>query len=308
MSDIFDKSSSNTTTTQLDPAQREIMLDLYGRAQSAANQPYQAYAGQRIADPTQAALDAQQMTTAGVMGNIGGQALGQAVGGTQAVMGYNPMQVQTGSALDNLGAYMNPYLQNVAGGVLSNLDRSRQLAQQGTSAQAAASGAYGGSRHGVADAETNRNFFDVAGQQLNNIFSQGYGAATGLATSDLARQLQAQQLNQSAGLTGQQLNLGAANQLAGLSGLQRQQYYDDANRLAGVGQQQQASQQAQLDLAYQNWLDAQNYNKGQVNFLAGAMSGMPNFGTTGTSTATPSGASQVGSAIESIAAIKSLLG
>jgi hypothetical protein len=300
------KSTTNTTSNAMDPAQRKVMLDLYGRAQTAADAPYQAYTGQRIADPTQASLDAQQMTTAGVMGNIGGQALGQAIGGTQGAMGYSPMQVQTGSALDNLGAYMNPYLQNVAGGVLSNLDRSRQLTQQGTAAQASAAGAYGGSRHGVADAETNRNFFDVAGQQLNNIFSQGYDTAAGLANTDLARQLLAQQLNQGAGLAGQQLYLGAANQMAGLSNLQRQQYYDDATRLGSVGQQQQAAQQAQLDLGYQNWLDAQNYNKGQVNFLAGVMAGQPNFGGTQTQSSTPSGIQQVGQAAQTAAAIASL--
>lgn len=292
------KSSTQTTKTQMDPAQREILLDLYSRGKAVADTPYQAYGGETIAGFSTPQLQAQQMATSGALGNVGGEALNQALGGTQAVMGYNPMQVQTGSALDNLGAYMNPYLQNVAGGVLSNLDRSRQLAQQGTSAQAAAAGAYGGSRHGVADAETNRNFFDVAGQQLNNIFSQGYNAATGLATSDLARQLQAQQLNQSAGLTGQQLNLGAANQLAGLSDQQRQQLFGNAAMLEGVGAQQQAMEQAQLDQAQAQWREAQNYPRQQVEFLSGITGNMPSLG--GTTTAPVSrnvGAGALGGAL-----------
>lgn len=296
-------SKSSKSSSSLDPAQRQIMLDLYGRATAEVDKPYQAYGGETLAGFSAPQLQAQQMATSGALGNVGGEALNQAVGGTQAVMGYNPMQVQTGSALDNLGAYMNPYLQNVAGGVLSNLDRSRQLAQQGTSAQAAAAGAYGGSRHGVADAETNRNFFDVAGQQLNNIFSQGYNAATGLATSDLARQLQAQQLNQEAGLSGQQLNLGAANQLAGLSDQQRQQLFGNAALLEGVGAQQQAMEQAKLDQAQAKWLEAQNEGLRDLGVLSGVVSGMPSFG--GTATSTPSQASQFGQALGTIGAVAS---
>jgi hypothetical protein len=281
MGDVFGKGGSeSTSTSSLDPVQKQMLTDVYGRAVKAVDRPYQAYGGSTLAGFTPTQLQAQDIATQGALGNVGGQTLTQAVGGTQNVMGYNPMQVQTGSALDNLGAYMNPYLQNVAGGVLSNLDRSRQLAQQGTAAQAAAAGAYGGSRHGVADAETNRNFFDVAGNQLNQLFSQGYGAATNLATSDLARQLQAQQSNQAAGLSGAQLNLGAANQLAGLSDQQRQQYFGNAAMLEGVGGQQQAMEQAQLDDAYQRWLEAQNYEKSNVGFLSNIVNGMPSFGGT----------------------------
>ena len=272
------KSSQQSTTTNMDPAQREILLDLYGRGKAVADRPYQAYGGSTLAGFSPTQTQAQDIATQGALGNVGGATLGQAVGGTQAAMGYNPMQVGTQSSMSNIGQYMNPYLQNVAGNVLSNLDRARQMTQQQNAAAADAAGAFGGSRHGVAEAETNRNFYDVAGQQLGNLFSQGFDTAAGLANTDLNRFLQAQQLNQDAGLQGAQLGLNAAGQLANLSDQQRQQYFGNAAMLEGVGGQQQAMEQAQLDDAYQRWLEAQNYPRQQVEFLSGITSGMPSFG------------------------------
>lgn len=301
------KSTKTSSGTQLDPVQRQILTDLYGRAQSAADQPYEAYTGTRLAAPTQATLESQKMTTAGVLGGVGGGTLNQAVTGAQGSLGFTPQQVQAGTSLANVSNYMNPFLQNVAGNVVSDLNRGRQLSMQDLAAKADAAGAFGGSRYGVAEAETNRNFFDTLGSRLNTLYGQGYDTALNAANVDLNRDLSAQQLNQAAGLSGAQLNLNAANQLANLSTQQRQQYFDDATRLGDVGRSQQAAQQAQLELEYQNWLEARDYNKNQVNFLSGVMSGMPGFGSSTTQTNTPSTASQAGSALQTIAAIGSLL-
>lgn len=298
---------SSSSTSSIDPQQRAMLTDVYNQAKAVTSKPYQAYGGQTLAgfNPTQ--LQGQEIATQGALGNVGGQALGSAMQGTQGVMNYNPMQVGTGSALDNVGNYMNPYLQNVAGNVLSNLDRARTMTLQQNSAAADAAGAYGGSRHGVVDAETNRNFFDTAGQQLNSLFSQGYDTALGMANTDLNRFLQAQQANQSAGLAGAQLNLGAANQLASMSDQQRQQYFGNAAMLEGVGNTQQGMAQAQLDDSYAKWLEAQNYDMNNVGFLANIVNGMPNMGGTssGTTRSSPSGASQIGSALGTIGTVMS---
>lgn len=298
---------SSSSTTSLDPAQKAMLVDVYNQAKTVTNKPYVAYGGQTLAgfNPTQ--TQAQSIATQGALGNVGGQALDQAMQGTANVMGYNPLQVGTGSALDNVGNYMNPFLQNVAGDVLSNLDRARTMTLQQNSAAADAAGAYGGSRHGVVDAETNRNFFDTAGQQLNSLFSQGYDTALGMANTDLNRFLQAQQLNQSAGLQGAQLNLGAANQLASMSDQERQQYFGNAAMLEGVGNTQQAQTQAQLDDTYAKWLEAQNYDMNNVAFLSNVVNGMPSFGGTssGTSTSRPSTASTIGSALGTIGSVMS---
>jgi hypothetical protein len=105
---------------------------------------------------------------------------------------------------------------------LADLERSRQLTQQQGAAQAVRAKAFGGSRQGVAEAETNRAFAEQAARTSAGLRSQGFDTASRLSETDLARQMQAQQLNQAqdAATTQQSLALagqfGLANQNAAL--------------------------------------------------------------------------------------------
>jgi len=152
--------------------------------------------------------------------------------------------VNGGSFLNmNVGDYMNPYLQQVAGNVTNDMNRARQMQMNQLGDQAMASKAFGGSRHGVAEAETNRGFFDRLGSTLDNIYAGGFNAATGLAGQDLTRGLQAGMSNQQVDFGTGQLNTqnrqqtALANQQADL---QSQALRNQAAmNLAGVGQMQQ---------------------------------------------------------------------
>ena len=176
--------------------------------------------------------------------------LQQAMQGTQAVMGYQPMQVQATDytaaqmgpagqvAGADLGAYTNPYESQVVSQSLADLERSRLMQQNQLGAQASAARAFGGSRQGIAEAETNRAFADQAARTASGLRQSGYQQAQQLAGQDIARRMQveaanqaalnqqrqfgatqgmtAQQLNQGAGLQGAQLRLGAAGQMGNL--------------------------------------------------------------------------------------------
>lgn len=135
----------------------------------------------------------------------------------------NIRDVNAGSFLNqNMQQYMNPYTQQVVDTSLQDLERSRQLTQQQGAAQAVKAKAFGGSRQGVAEAETNRAYADQAARTASGLRSQGFDTASSLAQADLNRQMQAQQLNQAqdAATTQQSLALsgqfGLANQQAGL--------------------------------------------------------------------------------------------
>jgi len=229
------KKRSSTTTSNsssaIDPWQRQQWEGLYGQAKTIAADPYKKYEGPIVAGFNSDQLNAFDAARTAATGNVGGAALDQAMGGARSAMAYQPAQVtgtgytastfgganagpaatasaasinrgdirdvSAGSILDqDVGAYMNPFLRNVAANAMSDLERTRQIQQiQGGNA-ARAAGAFGGSRHGVADAETNRNFYDVAGKTLTNLYSSGYDNALGLAGQDLARGFQAQTANQ----------------------------------------------------------------------------------------------------------------
>ena len=81
----------------------------------------------------------------------------------------------------NIGQFMNPYTSMVTGQTLSDLERQRQMAVNTTGAQATQAGAFGGSRHGVAEALTNEGFARQGAQTFGNLQQQGFNTALGAA-------------------------------------------------------------------------------------------------------------------------------
>lgn len=81
----------------------------------------------------------------------------------------------------NIGQFMNPFTSAVTARTMGDMNRSRQMAMNDLGAQASRAGAFGGSRHGVAEAETNRAFFDQAGNMAANLNMQGFNTALGAA-------------------------------------------------------------------------------------------------------------------------------
>ena len=152
-------------------------------------------------------------------GVTGQQVAQEALGAIAPQARANIRDINAASFLNqNMQQYMNPYTQAVTEQSLADLERSRQLQQQQTAAQATASRAFGGSRQGVAEAETNRAFGENAARLVAQQNAQAYESAQRAAESDLARQMQAQQLNQAQDLATTQQSL----QLAGQFGLANQ--------------------------------------------------------------------------------------
>jgi hypothetical protein len=194
---------------------------------------------------------------------------------TQGAMGMQPSQVMGGSFLDaNLGAYQNPFQQQVIDQTMADLDRSRQMVQQQTGDAAARAGAFGGSRQGVLEAETNRAFFDRMGAAAGGLRAQGFDTAAGLAGQDLQRNLQAQLANQQAGLQGGAQQLQAAGLLGSLAGQQQQLGMTDASALMNLGLTQQQFGQQQLDAPLQRMLQQQELRNQALGIIPGGTGGV----------------------------------
>ena len=150
-----------------------------------------------------------------------------AAGGLQQAM----QGTQRAMAGPNIGQFMNPYTSMVTGQTLSDLERQRQMAVNTTGAQATQAGAFGGSRHGVAEALTNEGFARQGAQTFGNLQQQGFNTALGAA--------QAQQ----------GLQMGGAAQLGALG----QQAFNTGQAISQQQQQQglmqQGLQQALIDAA-----------------------------------------------------------
>jgi hypothetical protein len=271
--------TTQTTKTELPSWLDNAAQEYVGFGREVAQRPYEAYQGQQIADFSQDQANAfqgvrdQQGVTGGALTNLAGQA--------QGIAGYQPQTVQGGSLPNvNLSGYMNPYIDTVAKNAMAGIDTQRQMAQNGLADQAQAANAYGGSRFALQSASLDAQAAQQAGNMQAQLYGQGFQNAQQMAQQDMTRGLQAQGMNQQAGLAAQNLGLqglGLAGQF--VQGAQQGNYRDLA-ALEAVGGQQQGMNQQRLDLAQQQWQDARNYPLEQLGIMQSVMGSTPYGGST----------------------------
>ena len=173
---------------------------------------------------------------------------------TQGIGGYQPYLQAATAATGPTGyqQFMSPYQQDVIDATLGEYDIQAQKGLGSIAQQAIASGAFGGAREGVAQAEyqsaSDRNRAALQAQLLQ----QGFGQAQNLAAQQYQQQLGLGSAQQ--GFLGQ--DVGALSTLG--AGLQ-------AQRQSELGAQQQLAQQ-QLQ---QPMTAAQQYGSGVTSLIAG---------------------------------------
>jgi hypothetical protein len=253
-------------------------------AKDVANQPYQPYKGQLVAplDPMQKQAYDFTQSQLGVTGNQ----INQFAQGMQPLTRFQPEQVQAGQlAGTNLKPYMNPYTNQVINTSLAALDRERQQQQMMNAGQAQAAGAFGGSRQGLVEAQTNEAAQRQAGQLSANLYQQGFTQAQQAAQQDIATRMQAALANQQAGIQGAGVRMDAGR-IGGLLAQQAgQANIQSAAALEAAGQAQQQQRQAQLGAAYGQFLEKRGYPEQQFNIMLRGL-GMP-AGQTTTTTGPP---------------------
>ena len=175
--------------------------------------------------------------------------------------------MQDGSYLQNINEYLNPYYEQVLNKALGRMGTNYEKTMGGIGDSAIAAGAFGGSRHGVAEGvatgEYNRNVGDVTAQ----LMSQGYGQAMDTMRGDMST---------------------AASGMIGLG----KDYYNIGNniadRTAASGQAERTLWQQILDMGNQEY---SNYmqNPFQMIELYSALLGndVRRGNVSGTSTSTP---------------------
>jgi len=263
----------STTTTTVPGYQKQAFQDLYAKGRQVANIPFESYKGQMVADQsanTKAASAGNRQLfnqanrfdpTAGLMGMVG-------AGANVRDVGFNPMlgraqdasasQVNRGSIRDldrgeilgKIGNYLNPYQNIVTDQGVRDLNRARLMQLQSDQDAQIGSGAFGGSRGALLEAETNKNFQEQVSDFVAEQNQRGFDTAAQLATSDAQRALQADTAMLDADRAVSMANQAALNQFALANQNLGQNYF---NKLAdlqfGTAQmdQQSALDQARLD-------------------------------------------------------------
>jgi len=276
-------SGSTTATTSIDPDLKKAYLRNIEQGQNVAG----ALKVRQFADfnPMYAAGE-EQLVNTGLSGP-GIRSVDRAAALTSGAAKYQPQMITaagagpaqmagaTGYSATDLNAaqanmadidrYMNPYTQNVTRNALSDLDTARQKSLLQISQQAGAAKAFGGSRQGVAEAQTNIGYGTQAGNLSAQLNEQAYNNAMAAQQQDLARQQQAAMQNAAQRTAASQFGAGASNtsylanaaaqnQMAQFNATQKQQAalanqstglagaqfrLGAANQLGNIGAQQQ---------------------------------------------------------------------
>ena len=217
------------------------------------------------------AFDVRKQNLAGLAPQVAGQDALQQQAQSLAQSGVGSYQpfLQGAQAATGPQAYqqfMSPYQSQVMDASLAEFDRNAAMQQQRISDQAVASGAFGGGREGVAQAEY------MKGSDMNRAQLQAGLLQSGFQNAQAAAQ---QNFNNQQGL---------AQLLPGLQGT-------DISRLGQLGALNQAQTQAGLDAtreanraaAFQPQEQLQNYG----NLVTGIMGGMQGSGTATTNVPNP---------------------
>jgi len=233
---------TQTTSSEVPKQYKDFANQNLSIAGTMANSPYVGYQGPTVAgfsDMETGAFNSMQDNM-----NAWGPAMRQsaeAIGGLAT--GSGDVTVRNGS--EYLSNYQNPHENTVVNNTINDMTRANTIAQNGLNATAAGAGAFGGSRHGIANAEMNRNLLDRVGNTAGQLRHQGFTTAAGLGQADASRQLQGDTFNTNTRLQAAQMaqNLGLGAQRAGLQ----------------AGGMQRGMDQANLDESYNRFLDEQEH-------------------------------------------------
>jgi hypothetical protein len=259
---------------------------LLGRAESLFDEPYMQYQPERVAQfsPLQQLSyeNAAVMTPQGQLQDATAMAGQAGLGALNTSYTYNPYQTKSFTSPQMAESYMSPYMANVVGRQQADAQRQAAIAAQAQGAQAARSGAFGGSGDYLMRAQAAANLArqkgDILAQGQQAAYQQGMGQfnAEQAATANAA-QLNAQQgqFGAGLGLQGLQTSLTAANALGNLGGAQYQQGMGINALQNQYGLQQQAQMQKDLDTRYQDYLNFQNYPYKQIGFMSDILRGAP---------------------------------
>jgi len=296
---------------------------------------YVPYKGERVAGftPEQEAIQAEvagMETPEGFqqagqrLGTVAGQAGALSGTGFERAFAYQPGQIDPGQLatgrFDAAAAeqYMDPYTQSVIDIEKREAQRQADIQKQAGALGSIGRGTFGGARQALIQAEQDRG----TQQLLADIQAKGgqraYEQALAAFQADEARQLEAQRAQQAAGLQaaelgqqGQQFaagigrDLGLAGLQTGLESAKAQGALSATEQMANLERlkaqaasagEKQALEQEQLNLAYQQFMEEQDYQRKLLEYQSNILRGTAGaLGSTQVAYAPPpSLASQIG--------------
>lgn len=314
--------SSQSQTTSNPDYVNTAAENLVNIGQDVGNSSYTPYTGQMVAPTTADQNNAFQMIRNLIAGapQIGSEVIqGARNYGAAPAQSVTPhtvtgQQVGTERVVDEngrLGAiadYINPYTDQALSPALRKIQEASTEAWNRNRARAQAAGSFGDARHGIVDAQNEKNTALAVGDTSAKYMTDAYDKAMAQRAQDLARMLSADTttagFGQQAGLANQSAmnqadvtnanfeeqaltrQLAGANAVESLATADQTRLLQQIQQLLNAGQIQQSTEQAGNSADYQEFMNQYNHQFAALNALRSALLGLPSertVTTTGTS-------------------------
>jgi hypothetical protein len=245
---------------------------LLQRSESESMRDYEPFKGQRLADTGADVLTSRErvrdIAGRGIEGLPTAQAATTAgIGRAAQAFDFKPQMFDSGIAQQ----YMSPYQQNVIdvqkAQALLDFDRS----QARRDAQAVQAGAFGGSRQAVQQALAGEDLQ----RRLGEIQAVGQQQAFEQAQQQFERDRAARESGERLGLSAAESATQQAQSLAALGDRARAGDVQAAQLLEQIGKDAQATDQAGLDLAYEDFVRQRDFPRESLTFLSSILRGVP---------------------------------
>ena len=278
--------STQTQISELPEWARPYAQKVLGQAEAVSSQPYSRYPGDRLQGCTPLQTQVHDRIKAmGPAGQIGAASNLAGFAGAAAFNAgrYDPGSF-TGGTFDGGAAnqYMSPFMEAALNPQLREAQRTSEIQRTQQAGQAVQSGAFGGGRAAILEAERQRNLDTQRGDIRARGYQSAFEQAQNQFNQDQQRRMQAAQLGEQsrqfgAGLGIQGLNtaLSAAGQLGQLGQMQFGQEKDIVGLQREVGKEQRDLLQSKLTQDYQDFMDERNNPYKQLGFMSDLIRGLP---------------------------------
>ena len=172
-------------------------------------------------------------------------------------------------------SYMSPYMQGVIDPAVREAKRQSDIMGQTTAAKAVGAGAFGGSRHGLVEAERQRNLATQLGDIQSRGLQEAYTQGLGQFNTEQNRGLEAQKLAEASrqfgaelGLKGLQTGIQASTALGDLGYRQNLSDLATLKQMADLGKEQR-------DFDYNEFLRGEKYPYQNLEFMKNILGAVP---------------------------------
>ena len=245
---------------------------LLQRSESESMRDYEPFKGQRLAATATDVITSREkvrdIAGRGIEGLPAAQAATAAgIGRAAQAFDFQPQMFDSGIAQQ----YMSPYQQNVIDVQKAQalLDFDRDQARR--DAQAVQAGAFGGSRQAVQQALAGEDLQ----RRLGEIQAVGQQQAFEQAQQQFERDRAARESGERLGLSAAESATQQAQSLARLGDAARAGDVQAAQLLEQIGKDAQATDQAGLDLAYEDFVRQRDFPRESLTFLSSILRGVP---------------------------------